>query len=266
MCVRRLRLRLRVCGRRSLARMDSELDLSLPEAALVEQQAEWLAPARSQLLRRVHVARRNCVLDLGTGYGVVVPELRRRSRGRVVALDLALEALRSWRHPRGVSKLAGDATHLPVADGTFDLLFSQITLLWVSPLALAVSEIWRVLQPGGALVALEPDYDGMIEHPPEIRSRSLWINGLTRAGADPWVGRKLPGLLAARGFEVHISLFDTLFPPAPSRFDYLEDLPLTPEERSRLAEIKAAAGARSGPWSQVAHLPFFLIRAYKPTT
>lgn len=228
------------------------------------QQAEWLAPARSVLLRRVHVARRNRVLDLGTGFGTVAAELRRRSRGRVVALDLAFAALRSWQSPRGTSKLAADATRLPVADGVFDLVFSQVTLLWVSPLSLAVDEIWRVLQPGGAFVALEPDYDGMIEHPPEIRSRPLWISALTRAGADPYVGRKLPGLLAERGFSVHISLFDTLFPPALSRFDYLEDLPLTVEERSRLAEIRSAAATRSGPWSQVAHLPFFLIRAHKP--
>ena len=42
-------------------------DPSLPPAALLHQQAEWLAPARSRLLRRAHIARCRHVLDLGCG-------------------------------------------------------------------------------------------------------------------------------------------------------------------------------------------------------
>lgn len=243
--------------------MSSGRDASVPEAALLSQQAGWLAPARGHLLRRVHIARRKRVLDLGSGTGSVMPELERRSGGSVIALDrshaaLATDPLRRSLH------VAGDAVRLPFPDGTFDLIFSQITLLWVAPLADAIAEIWRGLTPGGVLVALEPDYGGMIEYPPEIAGRALWLAALERAGADPRVGRRLPGLLSTQGFDVQIGLFDTLGHADPARFSFLEGLPLTDGEAARLREIREAAQVLDGPWAEVAHLPFFLIRATKP--
>ncbi|HLA84582.1 MAG TPA: hypothetical protein VJL29_07290, partial [Thermoguttaceae bacterium] len=60
---------------------------SLPSTALLRQQAEWLAPARSRLLRRAGIARCRRVLDLGCGVGAVTAELARRTSGFVVALD-----------------------------------------------------------------------------------------------------------------------------------------------------------------------------------
>jgi SAM-dependent methyltransferase len=165
--------------------------------------------------------------------------------------------------PASVPRVAGDAVRLPFCDASLDLIFSQLSLLWISPLAQAIAEIRRALMPGGVLVALEPDYGGMIEHPPEVRTRELWLDGLSRAGADPYVGRKLPGLLARQGFSVQVGLFDTLGPADSARFDFLAELPLTPAERERLRRVQDAAQHLSGPWATVAHLPFVLIRATK---
>lgn len=203
------------------------------------------------------------MLDLGTGYGAVVPELVRRSRGPVVGLDRVYHALAEGQDFRGAERVTGDAVTLPFAAGAFDLVFVQLTLLWVTPLASAITEVARVLRPAGALVALEPDYGGMIEYPPEIASRELWVKGLERAGADPAVGRKLPGLLARAGFEVRVSLFDTLFEPSPERFAFLDDLPLSDNERAHLNRVEHVGRALSGAWSQVAHLPFMLVAAIK---
>ena len=243
--------------------MNGSHDASLPEAALLSQQARWLAPARGHLLRRVHIARRKRVLDLGSGTGSIMPELERRAGGSVIALDRSHAALATDPLRRSL-RVAGDAVRLPFPDGTFDLIVSQITLLWVTPLACAIAEIWRGLMPGGVLVALEPDYGGMMEHPPEIASRALWLAALERAGADPLIGRRLPGMLGAQGFDVQVGLFDTLGRADPARFSFLEGLPLTGEETAQLRKIREAAQALDGPWAEVAHLPFFLIRATKP--
>lgn len=240
-------------------------DPSLPNATLLARQADWLAPARAQLLRRVHVARRERVLDLGAGHGAVIPELVRRSGGEVVALDRDFGALQQDTAFVGAQRCTGDAVALPFASGTLDLIFSQLTLLWIGALHQAIIEIWRTLKPGGVLVALEPDYGGMIEYPPELSSRELWIRVLARAGADPLVARKLPGLLSAQGFEVQVALFDTLFPPDPDRFLFLYDLPMTEAEHQQLDTLHRLAHTHTGVWDQVAHLPFFLIRATKPT-
>lgn len=243
--------------------MHDSAALPLPEQLAL--QAQWLAPARSRMLRESGIARRQCVLDLGAAYGTVTAELVRRAGGRVIALDREFTALMHRQGTfAGALRAGGDARALPFATASFDLVLSQCTLLWTTPLESTIQEVTRVLQPGGALLALEPDYDGLMEDPPSIETRTLWLAALSRAGANPTVGRRLPGLLAAQGFQVRVALFDNLVPPAAERFGFLRGLPLMPEERERLSQVERQAQALDEPWAQVAHLPFFLITAIKP--
>ncbi len=243
----------------------------LPSKALLAAQAEWLAPARARLLRRVGVARRQRILDLGAGYGAVTGELVRRGGGVVVALDRVDTSTSS---EATAPFLCGDALSLPFADSSFDFVFCQCVLMWVTatssetddsinPISQVVREIYRVLEPGGVLIALEPDYPGMIEYPPEIATKDVWLSVLERAGAMPYIGRALPGQLGAAGFAVRVDLLDSLHAPSMVRFDFLQTLPLVPEEKSTLDRVMRTADNLSGTWEQVVHLPFFLITATK---
>jgi SAM-dependent methyltransferase len=254
---------LEVGGRsiRPLAKSEVMTDewASLPGAELLALQSGWLAPARSRLLRRAGIAHRSSVLDLGAGYGAACDDLRRRSRGRVVALDRTLGPLKTIAQP-GVLRVAGDGRWLPFARGTLDLVFCQCTLMWVKPLRQALDEISRVLEPGGILLAMEPDYGAMVEYPPSLVSRDLWLAALERAGADPEVGRRLPALIRAAGFSVDVHLLERVDPPSIHRFDFLRGLPLTAEEQVQLAAVEEQS--RSLPADrQLIHLPFFLITA-----
>ncbi|MCS6910621.1 MAG: methyltransferase domain-containing protein [Anaerolineales bacterium] len=236
---------------------------SLPTADLLHAQAKWLAPARARLLRRVAIARRGRVLDLGAGSGAVTGELVRRAGGSVTALDLAFAALRADPTPfAGAGRVCADALRLPFPSLTFDLVFCQCALLWMQPAEAVLDEIARVLRAEGALVALEPDYGGLIEHPPEAALREVWIAALARAGADPFIGRKLPGWLEARGFRVRVDLLPELRPPDPARFDFLRGLPLTEDEQTRVGQA-ARADEHNAGWARVAHLPFCLVTAMK---
>lgn len=230
---------------------------ALPDKPLLEAQSDWLTPARSRLLRRVSVARRRRILDLGAGYGAVTGELLRRGGGFVVALDREETAV---AHTPALN-LCGDALSLPFLSGAFDLVFCQCVLLWVGAVETAVAEIHRVLQPGGVLIALEPDYAAMIEWPPETAVRDLWLTSLARVGAEPRIGRRLPGLLADLGFRVVVDLFERLERPSATRFDFLRDLLLTSDEQAALRRAETAAQHLSEPWAQIAHLPFCLITA-----
>lgn len=219
-----------------------------------------MAPARARLLRGVGIAHRRQILDLGAGYGAVTGELVRRGGGTVVALDKELFALRQISTGR---QTGGDALCLPFAAASFDLVFCQCVLLWVgSGVEGAIAEIYRTLQPGGVLVALEPDYGGLIEYPPEIATRDLWLAALRRAGAEPHIGRMLPGLLAKQGFQVQTRLLDELTPPSPMRFEFLRTLPLTAVEIATLHEIDRSTSQKVAK-TYLAHLPFFLVTASK---
>lgn len=236
----------------------------LPSLPLIREQAAWLAPARAWLLQRAGVEQRRSLLDLGCGFGVVSQELARLSSGHVVALDHSLRALlKSQDTLQSAPPACADATRLPFADASFDLIFCQLALLWM-PLEPTLAEVRRVMQPGGVLLAIEPDYGGMVEHPPELATRELWMAGLARAGADPLVGRKLPGLLASHGFEVRVELMNELTPPVPQRFDLLGGLPLKRKERRQAKAVQRSAKHLSGPWQQVVHLPFMLVTARLP--
>jgi SAM-dependent methyltransferase len=233
---------------------------SVPSPRLLKEQAAWLSPARGRLLRRVHIARRRSVLDLACGIGAVTEELTRRSGGRVVALDRQHSAMvdHACRFA-GARRLCGDTARLPFKNDAFDLVFGQFALLWLD-VAETITEVRRVLQPGGVWVAIEPDYGGMIEHPPEISTCDIWLSALQRCGADPEIGRKLPGLLQRAGFSVRVDLLDRLEPPSTVRYRFLHELPLTVEEKTALNQAEQADGRVPNP-DRIAHLPMFLITA-----
>lgn len=234
-----------------------------PSSALLQEQATWLAPLRARLLRRVAIAHRTSVLDLGAGSGAITHELQRRSSGRVIALDLALSSLLEMQESQPSEPLhliCASGRKLPFPDDSFDMVFCQLVLMWIPALEQAISEARRVLQPGGVLLAFEPDYGGMIEHPPAIASRELWSAAIRRAGGDPDVGRKLPGILAAHGFDVRVDLIPEIHPPSPARFALLRGLPLTAGERWQLRCIeRREKKLKEQPWARVVHLPFLIV-------
>jgi len=238
---------------------------ALPRKGILDLQSSWLAPARSRILRRIAIASKHRILDLGAAYGQGTVELARRSSGMVAAIDISELSLREIENGPVIVRIAGDAMRLPFRSNSFDMVFSQCALLWISPLQDAINEIDRVLDPAGVLVAIEPDYEAMIEYPSEISTRQIWLDALIRSGADPRVGRKLPGLLSAIGYSVRINLLEQIRQPSPQRFKFLEGLPLTRVERSKIQEIrKLASSSTYDGWQQISHLPFFLVAAVKP--
>ena len=233
----------------------------LPPTERAQLLAQWLAGPRSRALRRAQIGRRRRVLEVGCGHGLVTAELARRAAGPVVALDREPSAARAG----GVycPAVAGDALRLPFREGSFDLVFYQNVLLWVANVEQAVAEAARVLQPGGVLVALEPDYGGMLEHPP-LGLRKLWLVALARAGADPLVGRRLPAACEAAGLRPWVELTHLPQPATPEAVRLLEGLPLTPAEHETVHQAARQVGEKHSPWGVLLHVPYVMIVAERP--
>ncbi len=150
------RARVRANFQRAAASYDRAAVLQREVADRLLERLDWLKIAP------------RCILDLGCGTGYALPALQRRyPQARLVALDLAEGMLKRarrrlgwwhrWRGGHGF--LCADATRLPLAADSVDLVFSNLTLQWLDDPAPAFAEVFRVLRPGGAFLftSLGPD-------------------------------------------------------------------------------------------------------------
>jgi len=118
--------------------------------------AVFTTPVAGHLVRYAKVAGGQAVLDVGTGTGVVAITAR-NAGAKVTGLDLTPALLEQAKES---AKLAGhddidwhegDAEALPFPDASFDVVLSQFGHMFAPRPEVAVSEMLRVLKPGGAI-------------------------------------------------------------------------------------------------------------------
>jgi len=108
------------------------------------------------LVRYARVTGGQAVLDVGTGTGVVAITARNMG-ARVTGLDLTPALLAQARESAEVAghhDIAwheGDAEALPFPDACFDVVLSQFGHMFAPRPEVAVSEMLRVLKPGGTI-------------------------------------------------------------------------------------------------------------------
>ena len=92
------------------------------------------------------------VLEAGCGWGELALRLATELGADVRAIDLSPRMVELARE-RGVEAQVADVCALPFQDGSFDSVTANWMLYHVPDVDLAVSELARVLRPGGRLVA-----------------------------------------------------------------------------------------------------------------
>jgi arsenite methyltransferase len=144
---------------------------------------EWLdthfeacRPEYEAMLRSVGIERGWSVLDAGCGSGSLVPCMADLvgSTGHIVALDIAPEnveivgqRLSEWDLPCTVEPKVGSLTALPFEDGSFDAVWCGNVLQYFSDadLLVVLSELRRVVRPGGLVAVKDVDMQLLRLHP-----------------------------------------------------------------------------------------------------
>jgi demethylmenaquinone methyltransferase/2-methoxy-6-polyprenyl-1,4-benzoquinol methylase len=131
---------------------------------------------RRAMVRKVQAGPADTVLDVATGTGMVAEALVRRYGCSVVGLDQSSEMLAGAqakldRDPRLASRVElvrGEAESLPFDDAAFDHLTFTYLVRYVEDPGATLSELVRVVRPGGRIASLE------FMLPPNPIARALW--------------------------------------------------------------------------------------------
>jgi SAM-dependent methyltransferase len=144
------------------------------------------------------------ILDAGCGPGGNGAWLARH--GRVIGADLARDALAFVQARRPTTTpVQASAEDFPFRDEAFDVVVAVTLLYTVPDDVAAVSELARLLRPGGAVLVLEPAFRSL------RRAHDVTVHGLRRYRRDD-----LAGLAERAGLHVRRATYAYSFlaPPA----------------------------------------------------
>ena len=149
----------------------------LAEVLSFGQNRRW----RREMVSRAIAGSPRLMLDVATGPAGVARQIARRSEATVVGLDLtaamlsrAAETLEHDGLQERILLVRAGGERLPFADGTFDALTFTYLLRYVADPAAVLSELARVVRPGGVVASLE------FAVPPSRLWHAAWW-GYTRA-------------------------------------------------------------------------------------
>ncbi len=200
------------------------------------------SPVSRGLLRAAALQAGERVLDVGCGTGIAARQAATAvgATGSVTGVDVAADmiAVAAAQTPRAGAPIEwreGDATSLPFADCSFDVVVCQMSLMFVEDRAAAVREMHRVLVDGGRVVvttpgSIQPTFELMEEA--IVQHISPALAGFVRMVFSMHDPAAVESLLRDGGFtDVDASVYTATFNlPSPAEFlwQYINLTPMGP--------------------------------------
>jgi SAM-dependent methyltransferase len=143
------------------------------------------------------------VLEVGSGLGLLATEVASEADGvYVVGVEMSPEQIAAAATSPRVTYRQGDAHALDFPDGSFDLVYARYLLEHVSKPEIVMSEMRRVVRPGGRVAVCENDISLLRFDPPcpaFDRAWDLFQRYQATLGGDGAIGRRLYRLFSNAG-------------------------------------------------------------------
>jgi SAM-dependent methyltransferase len=206
------------------------------EDNLRARQAIWVGATgtdpKEVLWRTLEEWQPRRLLEVGGGQGELAERIQRELGAEVTFLDLSPRMV-ELALGRGIDAREGDVQELPFDDASFDTVVSAWMLYHVPDVNRALGEIVRVLEPGGALIAVT----NSVEHLAEFRDLVGY-----RERLDHTFSREN----GARFLQAHFANVE--------RFD--ADVEVTVDSREKLVAYRDSMSWATNPVPDDVALPF----------
>ena len=136
------------------------------------------------------------ILDIGCGSSRILASLP-----QAVGLDLQIRKLR-WMRAPGRQLVAASLSELPFGDGSFDAVICSEVIEHIPHDEIVLSDMVRVLQPGGTLVLGTPDYGRWIWRTLEGMYKKVFPQGYATEHINPYTRQSLRQEIESMGLVV----------------------------------------------------------------
>jgi dolichol-phosphate mannosyltransferase len=136
------------------------------------------------------------ILDIGCGSSRILQSLP-----QAVGLDMQIRKLR-WLRAPGRSLVQGSMNQLPFGDETFDAVICSEVIEHIPREEIDLSDMVRVLAPGGTLVLGTPDYGRWIWRALEGAYKRVFPQGYATEHVNPYTRRELRREIERMGLTV----------------------------------------------------------------
>ncbi len=148
------------------------------------------------------------VADIGTGLGILAYLLKDKNALKIVGIDINKSFLKAARHlikDKNTGFINANGFKIPVKDCIFDIVFARYVFQHINLSGDFISEIKRVLKPGGLLAVIDIEDDLNISYPdlPESTKNlfRIYSEYQKEQGGDRFISKKIPAFLSSAGFE-----------------------------------------------------------------
>ena len=174
------------------------------ERQRLDLMSKLLDPLHRSLLENLGLRPGWRCLEVGCGNGSISQWMAGKvgPTGHVIATDLDLQYVKHLRQPNL------EVRHLDILKeepepGEYDLVTARAILHHIASPKTAIAHMTQALKRGGVLLCIEPDFLPATAATPEsLRDFwEAWLQWSQSVGINYFIGRTMPGLLAAAGLD-----------------------------------------------------------------